>query len=86
MHNYTFRVHTDARYNGMPVVVATDDMERMVVLAWGDAADTVTLAAVTVDPATPEAPYRVEGDTAPVKTLRDAAHVAVTRATLRDEQ
>jgi hypothetical protein len=36
-------------------------------------------AVITVNPATPREPYRVEGDRRPVKTIHDAAELAAER-------
>jgi hypothetical protein len=79
-HDHAIRIWTDARYRGMPVTVAGDVVERLFAFAAYDSADPQVLGVITIDPATPDEPYRLEGDSRPLKTVRDAARVAVERS------
>jgi hypothetical protein len=83
-HDYTIRVHTSARYRGLPITVAGYDLTRLTAVAGYDSPHEIALAVITLDPSTPREPYRIEGDRRPVKTIHDAAQLAAERCEAHD--
>jgi hypothetical protein len=61
------------------VTVGGDDLTRLTAVAGYGTPHEAALAAITLDPATPREPYRLEGDRTAIRTVHDAAQLAAGR-------
>ena len=74
------RLHTSARYRGLPVaIVMREDRRDLVAVAGVGTPQEIALATIYEDPRTPRRPYRVDGHRYKLATLHDAAEVAAER-------
>ena len=72
------RLHTAARYRGLPVaIVMQQDRHDLVAVAAVDTPQEIALATIYEDPRTPHRPYRLEGHRDKLATLAAAAQAAV---------
>jgi hypothetical protein len=79
------RLHTRARYRGLPVAIVLREGRRdLVAVAGAGTPQEIALATIYEDPRTPRRPYRVDGHRRKLPTLQDAAEVAAAQCEALD--